>query len=339
RAAWQDSNVVIEPMVRGQSNTCLEGIPALSTAECFNAVTGELSGSYRQDWNDHRQRLTAWGDATVFAGRWLGASHELKLGMIVENERYARDLDRRPDISFFILDTTDQTNPDAEPEQTGVIFGNFSAPTYSEITARGVTWGFYARDEFKPRQNLSVSLGFRVDREEIRSDGMFQFDPEAEATRWHDLRAQGYPVNQVTQTTFTSYEAVQDFFRQVASTLQVNYSDIFGNQATVTQESSFWHHERRPENINIANTNFAPRLSLSWDPFSDAKTKIAVSAGRYYNNIPLNVPLLELEPPSTTIAFDLCRAEPADNPNAACPGTRPGRWVYDGLRTSVNPAV
>ena len=51
-----------------------------------------------------------------------------------------------------------------------------------------------------------------------------------------------------------------------------------------------------PENIAVTNTNFSPRLSLAWDPWSNGKTKFSVSAGRYYNNIPLTIPMQEQSP-------------------------------------------
>ena len=44
------------------------------------------------------------------AGRWIGATHQLKLGFEVENERYYRELDRGPDLDYYTL--VDPFGPD-----------------------------------------------------------------------------------------------------------------------------------------------------------------------------------------------------------------------------------
>ena len=56
--------------------------------------------------------------------------------------------------------------------------------------------------------------------------------------------------------------------------------------------------------IDIGNTNLSPALSISWDPFSTGKNKLAVSARRYHDKIFLNVPLVEINPATTTLVFN-----------------------------------
>jgi hypothetical protein len=44
----------------------------------------------------------------------------------------------------------------------------------------------------------------------------------------------------------------------------------------------------RPQPIQISNNNLAPRLSISWDPWADGRTKLFATWGRYYDKLFLN---------------------------------------------------
>ena len=59
-----------------------------------------------------------------------------------------------------------------------------------------------------------------------------------------------------------------------------------------TLQSQFWHKTRRNGNINIANTNWAPFLSVAWDPWSNGKSNFSGSFRRYFDKIFLSVPLV-----------------------------------------------
>ena len=50
--------------------------------------------------------------------------------------------------------------------------------------------------------------------------------------------------------------------------------------------------------------NFAPFLGLTWDPWSNGKTKFAATFRRYYDKIFLSVPLIELEPVTTDVQWN-----------------------------------
>ncbi|MCH7780259.1 MAG: hypothetical protein IH848_05375, partial [Acidobacteria bacterium] len=64
----------------------------------------------------------------------------------------------------------------------------------------------------------------------------------------------------------------------------------------------------------------------AWDPWSDGKTKVAVTAGRYYDKIFLAVPLIELEPPVAELEFISFKNEE-------------GRFVNQGLFGGFNPTI
>jgi hypothetical protein len=336
RVAYQDAEVNVRPTTTGVPNDCIEGLELLSSAQCFNVVTGQVSGSAPTTWEDQRQRFTVSSQADIFGGNFWGMNHTFKVGMIVENERYFRHLEQRPSISFFILqeqqDSGGGGNDDIE--RIGFVNGSFSVPESGDARATGTTWAFYASDMMRPLSNLTITLGARVDAEEINSDGFLPFDPEAEAralaTTIRPIMESGAApdvlaaeiaaaVRILIPQTFTAYESVNDFTLQIAEMLGISETDAFSKINPTAAQSYGWDQRRRAGNINITNTNFAPYLAVSWDPFSTGKTKITATAGRKYDKIFLAIPLIELQPVTTNLSFQ------------ATPHAGTGAWRVDDL--------
>ncbi|HXV77379.1 MAG TPA: TonB-dependent receptor [Candidatus Polarisedimenticolaceae bacterium] len=305
QVGYQERNLDISPTSATATNNCVTApdLAFLETAQCFNTQTGEWSGSFNQTWNDARKRLTFRGDTTVYAGRFLGATHQFKFGMSIENENYTRDLYQRPVVFYSQLTFQDPTRPQDDPVPKILIDGTFAAPDYTSINAKGVNWGFYAEDQFKPAQNLTVTLGVRIDREEIRSNGKVPIDPEAEFQNYLGLVEAGDPVNAHARS-FTAYEDPREFVRTLASQLGIDFNTLWGSLSNASTQSEFWPTSRANGNVDVVNTNPAPRLALSWDPWSNGKTKVFATAGRYYDKIFLGVPLIELNPPTTNLNFE-----------------------------------
>ena len=70
---------------------------------------------------------------------------------------------------------------------------------------------------------------------------------------------------------------------------------------------------RKPEAIRIINDNLAPRLSLSWDPWKDNRTKIFASWGRYFGTLHLETLVPEQGPDERFFNYSV---EQLDNPFA-----------------------
>ncbi len=331
QAAYQNYHQNLLPASRGTKNDCVSGIGYLEDAFCFNARSGNFSGSFPQDWRDKRQRFGARNQGTFYAGRFWGMTHTLKFGLQIENERYFRSLEERPVMTFIVVDRISQPSSGGPPklEQVGIAFTSFSIPPFSTMRATGTTWGFYATDELKPRSNLSMTLGARVDKEYINSNGFLPFDPEAESQFFIENRQNtGDPLadagfNRVfLQQVFTAYEGLQG-----QGGLVEQFSTLFGfpvSLAPTAAQSTNWQRTRRPGNINLDNTNFAPRFAISWDPWSDSKTKFALTAGRYYDKIFLAIPTFELEPLRLDLAFDAKQ--------------QGGGWIVEPRSDPINPA-
>jgi hypothetical protein len=314
--AWQDLNLSRTPTTRGVPNECVVGPTYLEQSLCQDLTSGNAyTGSYYRSEEDHSQRLTTSGKATVY-GRLWGMSHQLKVGLSIENERYFRELEQRP---FGTLDRL--------PQGITLIprfLGRVSVPETDDVRATGTNWGLYLEDQLKPLPNLALTLGVRVDREEMHSEGRSQFDPVAEFAAYEAKMTPLLPwlysgsrtqeaafyniANQTWPSLFTGYEDFAAFTHQMQEIICTE-EDFYVNCATHVLEEVLNHqnaslqHHRQAEDITLENTNFSPFLAVAWSPGSDGKTALKASAGRHYNAIPLIIPLQELEPVLTELAY------------------------------------
>ncbi len=327
-ASWLDGGRGFLPTTRGLGNDCLEGLPFLVDAQCTNAETGETSGSYWRDWDDSRQRFALQSDATIYSKKkFLGMNHEFKFGLSIENERYVRDLVERARVFFFVLTPIDtETGGQQNIDPVGVALTSFSIPPETRARATGTIWGIYFKDQMKPLQNLTIEVGARLDREVVNSNGMQPLDPAAEFQLYNELIAQGRTPTQARTQAFTGFEALVPFRAQLAQLLNIpNANALFG---PIANQGSAQPFRRQPLDINITNTNLAPFLAMTWDPWSNGKTKFGFTAGRHYNNIPLSVPTEEIRPTRASVGLTARRAG--------------GRWITEDLLASgrkINPAA
>ncbi len=327
--SYQRHHENLLPSTYGVPNLCAagDGLPFMSGAQCTNLDTGRVSGSYYRTWRDERERLTVRSQATLYAGRFLGATHQIKAGLDIENERYHRDLDRRPSISFTVLQKQFSGQPNFG--NLAYVTASFAVPQRSDSRATGTSWGMFLEDQLKPRSNLTLTLGLRVDREATDSNGFLPFDPAAESDEFK-RRAASVPSSQWAQIpslVFTAFEGMDGFVWDLARSMGVTPAQVQIALSPTSIQSLFWNRSRLPGDLELLNTNLSPRLAVAWDPWSDGKTKLALTAGRYYDKVFLAVPLIELEPVTTTINFRAYKT----------PGATP--WSVFGLWSGVNPMV
>jgi hypothetical protein len=285
--AYQNTHLNITPTQSGVANDCTA--PAyLAGAQCFNVLDGTVSGSSPRTWEDSRQRLTLKSDATYFKGRLWGASHQFKFGLVIENERYFRSLDRNPTFVEF-------SSFDANTDQVGRFYNvTASLEPSSRQTAVGTTWGIYGEDVIRPLPNLSITVGLRLEQEDVSSQGFVPFDPYSESNAYIADTAGLDPSQRVVylQRAFIGYEDLPGSLNAVAA--QFPLARFEGT--AYTAQLSNWQKFRQPDDVNLNNTNIAPRISVAWDPWNDGKTKFSGSWGRYYDKIFLAVPAAESEP-------------------------------------------
>jgi hypothetical protein len=325
--AWQDGGFEIRPTTTGLGNSCVEGPKFIEGAQCVNLDNGTTSGSFWLDFQDWRQRWTTRSDATIYAkNRFLGMSHQVKFGLIIENERYVRETLERPRVFFNTFRPPFSGEIRLDP--IGIVLLDVSVPPRQQTDARGATWGFYVKDQMKPRDNISIEVGARLEREVIDAEGRQPFDPVAEFEEYNARRQRGESVIDARVATFTAYEEIETLKRQLGIVLGLpphSFASFFG---PVIGQGAFQNRFRRREDLHLVNTNVSPFFALSWDPWSNGRTKIAVTAGRHYNNVPLIIATQELSSASATVQLLAER--------------KGGQWTVGDarqVRGTVNPAA
>ncbi len=317
-AAYQNHEVDLVPSTTNVTQNCLlfrEPYTALNSGRCLNADQSQISGSHFESSRDERQRLTIDTRATHWIPEFLGMSHRIKVGLSVENERYFRDLRRGPDMIF------DEPPPTLGPRLADVAVRITVPPEVSTRTV-GTNWGVWFEDQLKPRGNLALTLGLRVDREELNGEGFTPFDPRSEARLFDELDLTT-TVQLAMARAFTAYESLGNFQELLAAQIGVTPDQVqLGPGAS---QSAFWNTQRGYDPIAVAQTNLSPRVSVSWDPGADGKTRIFASAGRYYDKIFLAVPGVEIEPPFTVLNFAGLYSD--------------GRFTDNGLNSGLNPSA
>ena len=287
-AAYQDTKLNLLPMETGVPNNCLPN-SALEDARCFFVATGQVSGSSATTSRDNRQRFTLKSDATFYKGRMWGMSHQFKAGLVIENERYYRELLRTPSFTL-------QSGLNGDGGLTLFAGTTMSVEPFSTQRAVGSNWGVYGEDVMRPLSNLSITVGARLEQEHVSSNGLTPFDPAKEAADYL-ARVEGLDLpgqrTVIAHDSFIAYEDILGSMDAVEAQL-ANGVDLQESGDLISQLS--WTHFRTPGNIDITNFNVAPRLSVAWDPWNDGKTKFTVSAGRYYDKVFLQIPIAEIEP-------------------------------------------
>lgn len=309
----------ITPNRSTAKNNCVQNIywfwfdePALdflNTAYCFNTMENRVSGSGYLVWEDRRRRFTAKSQATWYAGRFLGMSHQLRFGGIVENEGYDRTMERKPDIVYSVVQVPGVKNGNTAIQQTALLQIRLGIPRDSTSDASGTNWALFLEDQIKPLPNLSVIIGLRYDRETIDSQGVTPFDPAREAVDFLRTVAK-LPVGEqsaAAQRVFTGYEHAEDFRRIFARSIGLDLETAAIIAGPMAGQSQFWSKFRRADNVHLINGNFSPRLSIAWDPESNGKTKLALTAGRYHDKIFLAVPVAELDPGTASFVVTASR--------------------------------
>lgn len=300
-ASFQERITEVEPTDPSQTNRCINdpSRPLLEGALCNDIITGEVSGAATLNSRAESQRFFIQSIGTVYGGRFWGANHQFKLGFEVANERYFQEAQINPTIFRFVERDIDDTvsGGGVDISRQEIFLGRFSVPRDYRARATTTVWGMFVEDQFKPLQNLTVTLGLRVDSESTNAEGLTAFNPEDEQAAWTAIAPTLGSAEKVSElgAYFTAFPDTDSFRREIARQIGggTTGESVPCRLCDLNARLDLY---RQPDNVSISNVNFAPRLNVSWDPWSNGKTKISGSIGRYYNTIPLVVPLVEVEP-------------------------------------------
>jgi outer membrane receptor protein involved in Fe transport len=262
-----------------------------------NFNTNRISGPYVITDRDSRTRDSLKEDLSYYIDDLLG-SHDIKMGVAFEKEGYHSHRTRRPSFQVS-TGAVDQATG-----QVGGTIGSFLATQENAVNAADSNnMGFYIHDIYKPLPNLTLSLGVRFDREEVSSHGFDFFDP-AEQRREFDILMGVFGLEGKQNQDFN-----KDGFLDKGLTMDPLYSaqappwsTIESGLATVAPQRFTQHNfrttttlgkntltnggpPRAPQDFTITNNNLAPRLSVSWDPWANGKTKATAGWGRFYDKL------------------------------------------------------
>src|SRR6185436_17013894 len=284
---------------------------------------GMINGPNPFEFEDGRNRLTLREDLSIYVDGH-GGTHDLKVGMLYEHEGFDRQTVKRPimDINIVFGDATVSAH----------------LPTLPSVnnTATGDNLGLYIQDTFKPLPNLTLGLGVRLDLEHLSSFGHTLFNPAAQRREYdgligitdvehrtnndqdfdgiHDRGLQysdplyhgegGDPLH-VAQITSELYNLAPRRFTGHEALMPIEspyLAILLGHDPTPADLQRNGFNVRQDEDIEIQNANVAPRLSISWDPWADGKSKAFASWNRFYDKLFLNTMVLE-EGPDTVIRY------------------------------------
>jgi outer membrane receptor protein involved in Fe transport len=309
-----------------------------------DVATGRVSGPNPYEYGDNRKRMTLREDFSFYRDV-LGGSHDVKMGIVFEHEGFDRNTELRPVMEKQIRQGLSSAGT---IQQGGTVTVHLPTIPSIDNTATGNNLGLYIQDTYKPLPNLTVGLGVRVDFEDLQSFGHTLFDPRQERREFDglmgltnveteandDLNADGVidvglgasdPIYKNSPSsenalhlaqlnTALKKAAVTRFTRhEFEVQIQSAYlSSVLGRDASADDLLAAGIKSRQPEDIRIQNANVAPRLSLTWDPWADGKSKGFASWNRYYDKLFLNTMVLE-EGPDTVTRYYAYDANGVDN--------------------------
>jgi outer membrane receptor protein involved in Fe transport len=291
-------------------------IPA-DDAYRIDTRTQRVAGPYFFNSVDSRTRNSLKEDLSYYIDDLFG-SHDLRMGMSVELEGYEATFERRPVWQLLPGDLQNGAG-----ETGGIVFARLPTAQSATNSANSDNLGFYFNDTYKPLPNLTLGLGIRFDREQISSQGYTFFDPVVESRQYDNLlnlsgaESNGSDVNNDGITTYGlevgdplyagSGVTPNDPLR--VSNLARELRFAAGGRLTRHNveseiESTFisnsdilaYGHPRTAEDMDITNNNLAPRISVSWDPWADGKSKATAAWGRFYDKLFLQVVVQEEGP-------------------------------------------
>ena len=305
----------------------------------FDLITGRVDGPYFTKTDDSRVRNSIKTDLSYNIEDALG-QHNIKSGIEFADEKFHDE----PIINPFLQDVTFPANPGvgssggqggSDDRVTGFQVLTVFEPLQTPQDATSFNSGFYMLDAWKPRPNLTVNVGFRVDREDIDTSGFGVFDPRDERreaiTVWravcnaldlqdrdlagsncHEILTNpnglydGNPPNNQNVFPIVLDDANNPITDPIVRAMDLNRDGEV--TPTGADAPAFYNMftnflERETSNFEIVNTNFSPRFSVSWDPWADGKTKVFGNWSRYYDRLFLGTVTGEIGPDSINYTF------------------------------------
>ncbi|MGH9868733.1 MAG: TonB-dependent receptor [Candidatus Polarisedimenticolia bacterium] len=272
-------------------------------------------------------RVTLKSDVSYVKETSVG-QHSIKAGFEGNIEDYEEERILNPTLTDRTCEVMDCGFVEDNPPR-GTRYGFMFLQAYDQVnptlSANGFNLGFYLQDAWKIRPNLMINAGIRYDREDVDSVGKTQFDPLAEsrqANALYDLVCEAFGSTCTSSRTPGRRNGRLGTGFPISPDDPVRILDRNGDLFLQAEEIALINEpftedlDLAVEAFNIGNTNLSPRLSVSWDPFNDGKTRFSGSWGRYYDRLFLGTVALEQEPVSFNVKWSVFgvnnQAEPGE---------------------------
>jgi carboxypeptidase family protein/TonB-dependent receptor-like protein len=293
-------------------------------------------GPYYQSIDGRLGRFTLRQDLTIFIPDGRG-QHDLKVGGAVERETYGQDTELRPiripqgrqpnqDPRIAV-----QLASAARNTAAGLNLGVYVTDTYKPLPnlalGLGVRFDREATESFGytpfdpvaerhlydrlrslgpgevPGYDATLGNGDGILSPGYCSDPIFTMPSFDCATNnfGNPVVADLASLRQIATRRLTQSHALTSFggasllrLYPEASFVDPSTGQIVVNIEVLRRSATFQEKER----FRLTNNNLSPRLFLSWDPWSDSKTKIFLDWGRYYDKLFLDSVVREEGPDS-----------------------------------------
>jgi outer membrane receptor protein involved in Fe transport len=292
------------------------------------------SGANPTDFNRETGRITLRQDLTAFVPEWRG-QHELKVGAVVEQESFsqrtrirpiliAQRLRLGPPISYSaVLPAEPDVSNQAENMTVGIYLQDTYKPLPNLTLGLGLRFDREATDAFgysffEPADQRRLfdrlrNLGGKEINDQLIGDGDgvlsqgFCSDPifagvdcatnaqkDPVIKELHNLgRIATARLSQHHTSTIAVAKSLELLFPEAIVT-DPDTGEKFLDREILREQGSATFQER--EAFRLTNSNLAPRLFLSWDPWSDSRTKIFINWSRFYDKLFLGTVVPEQGP-------------------------------------------
>ena len=257
----------------------------------------------------------------------VGGQHTIKSGFEANVEAYTEEAVDNPILTDSTCAASECPTGDPLPPtaRLGSLLMEAYDPVESTQSADGLNLGIWAQDSWKPRPGIAVNVGLRFDAEKIDSAGRTFFDPLEEAKEalaiwetWcdaagHQCTSTHTPGRRDGSMPYVFPVAPDD----PAAQYDLNGDGLLEQAGKEGQQliAPFTKHSQwTPEPVRVSNSNVAPRLSLSWDPWLDGRTKFFGSYGVFYDHIFLGAVAAGQQPETVTARWDLEVQHPPRSP-------------------------
>jgi len=274
-------------------------------------------GPWNERYSQDLDRTTLRSDL-AYTLEDIGGQHTLKSGFEAAVESYAEDAVFNPvavDKTCSIRDCPTGDNV-SQSVRVGTLLMDVYGPTETTLSAEGLSLGVWAQDSWKPKPGLAINAGLRFDTEDIDTSGRTYFDPLEEAKEalaiwdlWCD--AAGHQCES-TQTPGRRDGNMPYVFPPPPGHPALAYDlngdgllELAGEEGAQLNAPYTRHEEWVNEPVRLKDSNIAPRLSLSWDPWEDGRTKLFGSYGVFYDRIFLGAVTNGQLPETLTARWDI----------------------------------